>query len=213
MHPPKISTTLPLALTVFAALIPPAVSAPAPVAADISSALRISTPSDLPDLLTARVAETIPPDAANMGFVHPNFLGTTAHNRLVLAPPRYHNLAYVIPSAHSAHSEYLVADHEDGGSLQSFGWQQTHRTGSSRTRDIAIKLGEARYLLADNVPVSGFVTTRAPWMQQGGDKRDWMVLGEKWPSPVLQSHTGGEVSGLGAPRSEWDKRLGSSSSR
>lgn len=178
-----------LLLLTLALTLPATLAAPV-VVADIPSTLRLATPSEIPDLLTATrhpLSPTTHDAVANMGFPQPfspSFLGTTSHNRLVFTAPRFHGLAYLIPHHTFPYSEYLVVlkPESEGGSgvVRSYGWEKGTRWNMGVRRDIAVELGEGKWLMADNVPVGGFAVVRAPWLGGGKEEGDYKVLGDGW---------------------------------
>ena len=136
------------------------------------SLFRLSTVADLEDLRTAKLPSEPPEYIQNMGFPHrpwnqgderysPNFHGITEGGRLVFAAPRFHNLAYSVVDPAGKRAELLIADGHKGH-LQSYGWlEPISRPGHKA--NIAVKLDDDRYLLADEISVGGFSVVRAPW--------------------------------------------------
>ncbi|KAJ9479622.1 hypothetical protein PHBOTO_003123 [Pseudozyma hubeiensis] len=178
-------------------LISPSLSAPVDVPS-LFTTLRHSTSSDLPSLLTT------PPSSPsttllNMGFPSSSTL-TTSSSRVILPPPRFHHLTYIIPHPSAPYSELLVASTLTNGKveLENYGWISGYRWDVSEPRkDLAIKLGEGRYLLADSVPVGGFGVTKAPWSEEmGGGKEGYRWLGGRWDAHVgdKNSYDSGEPS-------------------
>ncbi|GAC95238.1 hypothetical protein PHSY_002813 [Pseudozyma hubeiensis SY62] len=175
-------------LTVLAALISPSSSAPVDVPS-LFTTLRHSTSSDLPSLLTAHPSSPST-TLLNMGFPSSTTL-TTSSSRVILPAPRFHHLTYIIPHPSAPYSELLVANSATG-KLENYGWISGHRwDASAPRRDLAIKLGEGRYLLADNVPVGGFGVTKAPWSEEiGGTKDGYRWLGRRWDADVVEKYHG-----------------------
>lgn len=154
----------------------------------ILSALRVAPPSELSDLAILTPATDDQMQVVrNMGFLGPGFLGRTPQGRLVFSAPRMHGIAYQIPSPHrTGFSELLTAHHgEEGGSVQSFGYMPSIKwSQGAPVHDLAFKVNDRTYLLADAVDTGGVSVLRAP-------ERDGMTpVTERFPAHVEQRYTG-----------------------
>lgn len=129
--------------------------------AQLPSSLRLAHPSEHADLAAVRPTEPTPM-IDNMGLSGP-FLGRTDSGRLVFDAPRFHHLAYHIPSRNSRWSESLVGiTHNPAtgeGAVQSYGWTRTIKWDKNLQNqgehNLAFKVNDHTYLMADQIPVAG----------------------------------------------------------
>ncbi|CDS02287.1 hypothetical protein [Sporisorium scitamineum] len=173
------------------------------------SSLRLVTTQDLKDLKTITSQKF--PDILLSTGAKPNYVGVTEQGRLVFLPPHFHETAYIIPSSHHPYSEHLVSDYPSN-TVQSFGWHQLDHwnRGNEKLKlkkvhvdnyDIAIQLDDDRFLVSDNVPMSGFVVGLAPWKKvrdkeqtvEAEKEAEWTKdqftqLGEAYLARGIQSH-------------------------
>ncbi|SJX63400.1 uncharacterized protein SRS1_14197 [Sporisorium reilianum f. sp. reilianum] len=147
----------------------------------LTTSFRPAKSSELHDLRTASPPNAVPDELWNTGL-GADLVGETRNGRLVFGYPKFHEIAYYIPSKHHGYSESLVADYPSQ-TIRSYGWTQTIRWDKAPNlrlyphgsvpvkeplpnRNIAIKLGEDRYLLADDVPLGGVSVRKAPWFSE-----------------------------------------------
>ncbi|SPO26642.1 uncharacterized protein UTRI_10153 [Ustilago trichophora] len=107
------------------------------------------------------------------------FLGRTPQGRLVFAAPKFHELALWIPHKGSTFNEELIAmagHNGKPGTLYHLGWSKARGMGPTDDhRDIAIKVGEDKWLVKDDVPINRIASTRV------GKGFDWSKKTELSP--------------------------------
>lgn len=166
-----------------------------------------STEADLTDL--RQVNFELPSDVAAMGKRQPSdgFLGITPKGRLVFTAPDKHGLTLHVPSAHHGWNEQLVAFNPSKdptkGVIHRYGWSKIPGHGpKDKLYDIAIKLTDQHYLLADSVPINRMVTT-------GQDGTSPFVrLGESVPTRVYDRYYGPTSEELTERKKTWAAAAG-----
>ena len=122
-----------------------------------TTSLRKPSRAELADL-GDRYYDTLP-EVVRMGYLErrKGFVGQTPNGRLIFEAPHIQGITLNIPDKSHVFTELLIAANEK---VHHYGWSQMKGYGPETLRDIAIILGEKRFLLKDNVPINRWGVTR-----------------------------------------------------